>query len=91
MLNIAKYYNLVLKNKRKKYREENPKNNNTYRPSSAGMCARKIYFESIEKAEPDMPTTDTEIRNYEKSQRIMRLGTVVHGEIQDALKDELEK
>ena len=55
------------------------------------MCARKIYFESIEKAEPDVPTTDTEIRNYEKSQRIMRLGTVVHGEIQDALKDEFKK
>ena len=91
MLDISKIYNLALKNKQKKYRKDNPKTNSTYRPSSAGMCARKIYFESIEKAEPDVPTTDTEIRNYEKSQRIMRLGTIVHKEIQDSLIDELEK
>ena len=91
MLDISKIYNLALKNKQIKYREDNPKDNSTYRPSSAGMCARKIYFESIEKADPDVPVTDKEIRDYEKSQRIMRLGTVVHGEIQVALKEELEK
>ena len=89
MFDIAKIYNSVLKKQRIKYREDNPKTNETYRPSSAGMCARKIYFESIEKAEPDTPETDKEIRDYEKSQRIMRLGTIVHKEIQSALKDEL--
>jgi len=91
MLDIAKIYNLALKNKRIKYREDHPKDNNTYRPSSAGMCARKIYFESIEKADPDVPTTDSEIRSHEKSQRIMRLGTVIHEEIQESLREEIEK
>ena len=55
MVNLSKIYNKSLENARKKYREENPKKNNTYRPSSSGMCARKIYFESIEKTEPDCP------------------------------------
>ena len=44
------------------------------------MCSRKIYYESIEKAEP------TNIAN-EKSQRIMRLGTIVHDDIQRAMED----
>ena len=91
MVNLSKIYNKSLENARKKYREENPKKNNTYRPSSSGMCARKIYFESIEKTEPDCPKDEKELRNYQKSQRIMRLGTIVHKEIQDALKNELKK
>tara|TARA_R100000808_G_C2148349_1_gene156492 strand:- start:2823 stop:3095 length:273 start_codon:yes stop_codon:yes gene_type:complete len=89
-LKLSEIYNKAIENKRKKYREENPKTDNRYRPSSSGMCARKIYFESIEKIEPDTPQTDSEIKAYQKSQRIMRLGTVVHNEIQKALIEELE-
>ena len=42
------------------------------------MCSRKIYYQSIEKAKP------TNIAN-DKSQRVMRLGTIVHDDIQRAL------
>lgn len=51
---------------------------NTYRSSSSGMCARKIYYESIEKATPT-----EEIDN--KTRRVFRLGTIVHEDIQEAI------
>ena len=49
-----------------------------YRASSSGLCSRKIYFESVEKLEPTNPTEP-------KGKRIMRLGTVVHEDLQNAL------
>ena len=83
MLDIIGIYNKHLENKRKEYREKNPKNNNLYRPSSSGMCARKIYFESIEKAEPTDNPND-------KSRRLLRLGEIVHQELQEALIKEFQ-
>ena len=68
----------MLEKTQKEYREKNPKTDSKYRASSSGMCARKIYFESIEKAEPTNPADA-------KSMRIMRLGQVVHKDIQDML------
>ena len=49
-----------------------------YHASGAGFCSRKLYFESVEKAEPTNPPK-------EKSMRVMRLGTIVHEDIQNAL------
>ena len=49
-----------------------------YHASGAGFCSRKLYFESVEKAQP------TNLAN-EKSMRIMRLGTIIHEDIQNAL------
>ena len=49
-----------------------------YRASSSGFCSRKIYFESVEKIEPTNPVES-------KGKRIMRLGTVVHEDLQNAL------
>ena len=49
-----------------------------YRASSSGFCSRKIYFESVEKIEPTNPVEP-------KGKRIMRLGTVVHEDLQNAL------
>ena len=49
-----------------------------YRASSSGFCSRKIYFESVEKIKPTNPTEP-------KGKRIMRLGTVVHEDLQNAL------
>ena len=49
-----------------------------YHASGAGLCSRKLYFESVEKAVPTNPSN-------KKSMRIMGLGTVVHKEIQNAL------
>ena len=78
MLDLMGIYNNQLEKDRKEYREKNPKLDNKYRASSSGMCNRKIYFEAIEKAEPsDVPN--------ERSQRIMRLGTVVHEDLQSVI------
>jgi hypothetical protein len=49
-----------------------------YHASGAGLCSRKLYFESIEKATPTNPPN-------KKSLRIMGLGTAMHKEIQDSL------
>ena len=50
---------------------------NYYHASGAGMCSRKLYYQSIEKAE------ETNQPNA-KSNRIMRLGTVVHNDFEEA-------
>tara|TARA_Y100001937_G_scaffold52290_1_gene72396 strand:+ start:153 stop:920 length:768 start_codon:yes stop_codon:yes gene_type:complete len=51
---------------------------NYYRASSSGFCSRKIYYESIEQApQTDMPK--------KANMRIMRLGTVIHDDLQKAL------
>lgn len=49
-----------------------------YRASSSGFCSRKIYFESVAQVEVTNPTAM-------KGQRIMRLGTIVHDDLQRAL------
>jgi CRISPR/Cas system-associated exonuclease Cas4 (RecB family) len=49
-----------------------------YHASGAGYCSRKLYFESVEKAEPtNIPNT--------RNMRIRGLGTVIHNDIQDSL------
>ena len=68
----------MIKKSRDEYRKNNPKLDNKYRASSSGMCARKIYFESIAKAEPTNPADD-------KAVRLMRLGEIVHKDVQDML------
>ena len=82
-MKIVENYNLMLVKKRDEYRKKNPKTDNKYRASSSGMYARKIYFESIEKAETTEPIDP-------KSLRIMRLGEIVHKDMQETLKESLE-
>ena len=53
-------------------------NEDWYHASGAGLCSRKLYYESVEKAEPTNPPN-------KKSLRIMGLGTIVHEDIQNAL------
>tara|TARA_R100000808_G_scaffold8681_1_gene24431 strand:- start:1061 stop:1315 length:255 start_codon:yes stop_codon:yes gene_type:complete len=77
-MKLDETYDKMIENSRKEYREKNPKTDSKYRASSSGMCARKIYFESIEKAEPTNPVDS-------RSARIMRLGEIVHKDIQDML------
>ena len=50
-----------------------------YRPSSSGMCSRKIYYETILRLEP------TEVID-KRVQRLFRLGDLIHKDIQDAFK-----
>ena len=54
-----------------------PKDIAYYRPSSAGMCSRKIYYETILRPEPTN-TIDKRVR------RLFRLGDLLHQDIQDA-------
>jgi len=81
MLDIESIYNNHIRNESKDYRKKNPKTNSKYRPSSAGMCSRKIYFESIEKITPTIEHSDTALK-------IFRLGNIVHKDIQDILEEE---
>ena len=83
-MELIETYNLMLDKTHKEYREKNPKTDSKYRASSSGMCARKIYFEAIAKIEPTNPADA-------KSARIMRLGTVVHEDIQGMLKKAIEE
>ena len=83
-MELIETYNSMLVKNREEYRKNNPKKDDKYRASSSGMCARKIYFESIEKAEPTNPADA-------KSMRIMRLGEVVHKDVQEMLTKSLEE
>ena len=49
-----------------------------YHASGSGTCSRKLYFQSVEKVEPTNPPDA-------KSMRVMRLGTVLHEDIQKSL------
>ena len=49
-----------------------------YHASGAGTCSRKLYFQTVEKVEPtNLPNTTAD--------RVMRLGTVLHSEIENSL------
>ena len=50
-----------------------------YRPSSSGMCSRKIYYETVMRIEP------TEVVD-KRVQRLFRLGDLIHQDIQAAFK-----
>ena len=80
-VNIEKLYNDYITAKN----EENFKNRykgkeEHYHASGGGMCSRKLYYESIEQAETTNPTN-------ERSNRVMRLGTIVHEDLQASLSD----
>ena len=49
-----------------------------YHASGAGKCSRQLYFQSVEKVKPTNLPNST-------SMRVMRLGTVVHQDIQNSL------
>ena len=80
-VNIEKLYNdyIALKNE-ENYKERYEGREKYYHGSGAGSCSRKLYYESVEQIEATNPTD-------EKSNRILRLGTIVHEDLQDALSD----
>ena len=67
-----KYENDVNVENRYKGKEE------WYHASGAGTCSRKLYYQSVEKREP---SNETDAR----SNRIMRLGTILHNDLENAL------
>ena len=48
-----------------------------FQASSSGMCARKIYYSSVENIEPTNPPD-------KRASRLLRLGTIVHEDLQNA-------
>ena len=49
-----------------------------YHASGAGSCSRKLYFESVEKAEVSNPID-------RRTKRLLKLGNIVHDDIQNSL------
>ena len=80
-LDVQAIYNDHLLEISEKRREELNKTRPTdisyYRPSSAGMCSRKIYYETVMRVEPTN-TIDKRVR------RLFRLGDLLHQDIQGA-------
>ena len=72
-----KYLLEINREKRKELDKIKPKDIHYYRPSSAGMCSRKIYYETILRVEP---TDDVD----DRVRRLFRLGDLIHTDIQNA-------
>ena len=53
-------------------------NESWYHASGAGSCSRKLYFESVEQAEPTNPIV-------RRTKRLLKLGNIVHDDIQKSL------
>ena len=78
-INFEEIYAEYIESENEKNRKERYEGKESfYRASSSGFCSRKIYFESVAQVEVTNPTA-------KKGQRIMRLGTVMHDDLQRAL------
>ena len=76
---IGKIYADYLDSENEKNRQERyVGKEHFYHASGSGTCTRKLYFQSVEKVEPTNPPNTA-------SMRVMRLGTVLHKDIQDSL------
>ena len=76
------YNNHILEidqSRREELEKIKPTDQTYYRPSSAGMCSRKIYYETILRATPT-DEIDKRVR------RLFRLGNLIHEDIQAAFK-----
>ena len=77
-VDIEAIYNSYLDKKQEQnYIERYKDREHYYHASGAGSCSRKLYFESVLKAEP---TNDLKNRN----RRVLRLGTIVHNDFDKA-------
>ena len=78
-VDIEKLYNDYIQAKYKENYEERYRDREKYyHASSSGFCSRKNYFSSVEQVETTNPTN-------ELSNRVLRLGTVVHEDLQESL------
>ena len=78
-VDIESIYNDFIESKNEENRAERYKGNEQwYHASAIGLCSRRLYYESIEKVKPTNKAD-------KRSMRIMRLGTVVHEDMQEAL------
>ena len=76
---VVDVYNKYIKYKNDKNREERYEGNeHWYHASGAGSCSRKLYFESVEQVKPTNPMNEDTLR-------LLRLGTIVHDDLEKAL------
>ena len=78
-----KYTTKVSETSRAEMKKELTQEGKFYRASSAGMCVRKLYYESVLKLEPSKDYTD-------KTMRIFRLGDLIHEDLQNAMLESVE-
>ena len=77
--NIGQIYAQYLRNENKKNTDERyVGKEHFYHASGTGTCSRKLYFQSVDKVQP------TNLAN-NASMRKMRLGTLLHEDIQNSL------
>ena len=78
-VNIEELYGdyIALKNE-ENYNERYKGREKYYHGSGAGSCSRKLYFESVAQVDQTNPTD-------ERVNRLLRLGTIVHDDLQTAL------
>ena len=72
------YQSYLLEKNEENRKERYDGNEGWYHASGAGLCSRKLYFESVEKAKPTNPPNKSSMRK-------MRVGTILHEDIQNSL------
>ena len=78
-IDIEGIYREYIEDKQEKNRVARYEGNESwYHASGAGSCSRKLYFQSVEQVEATNPIDD-------RTNRLLRLGNVVHEDIQDSL------
>jgi CRISPR/Cas system-associated exonuclease Cas4 (RecB family) len=78
-IDVEQLWNSHIENKNELNRKERYEGNeHWFHGSAAGKCVRKIYYESVLKIKPTN-------KNSNKGNRILRVGTVLHDEFQDAV------
>ena len=79
-VDIEKLYNdyIAIKNE-ENYQARYKGKEKYYHASGGGSCSRKLYYESVEQADTTNPSN-------ERSNRILRLGTIVHEDLELALR-----
>ena len=79
-VNIEKLYNdyIAIKNE-ENYQARYKGKEKYYHASGGGSCSRKLYYESVQQADTTNPSN-------ERSNRILRLGTIVHEDLELALR-----
>lgn len=79
------YHDYLLHKQRLNSEERYEGREGWYHASGAGLCSRKLYYQSIEKLESPSKEFDDVNAESQKGQRRMRLGTIIHEDIQNAL------
>ena len=79
-VNIEKLYNDYITTKNEEnYKDRYEGKESYYHASGGGSCSRKLYYESVEQIKTTNPTN-------EDSNRILRLGTIVHEDFELCLR-----